>query len=82
MFRAQRRKSCKNFYTDTKKGINKEIEIYQNFNFHLDVISPSVAQSARLLKAAVGNGKVYVRPIQKNLDLSIDKAIPPNEVSY
>ena len=34
MFKAQRRKSCKNFYTDMKKGINNEIEIYQNFDFH------------------------------------------------
>ena len=47
---------------------------------HLDVISPSVAMNAKLLKAAVGNGRVYVRPIQKNLDLSIDKAIPQCEV--
>ena len=49
---------------------------------HLDVISPSVAQSARLLKAAVGNGRVYVRPIQKNLDLSVDEeAVPQCEVN-
>ena len=49
---------------------------------HLDVISPAVAQSAKLLKAAVGNGRVYVRPIQKNLDTSIDKeAVPQCEVS-
>ena len=47
---------------------------------HLDVISPSVAMNAKLLKAAVGNGRVYVRPIQKNLDLSIDEAIPQCEV--
>ena len=33
---------------------------------NLDVISPSVAQSAKLLRAAVGNGRVDVRPIQKN----------------
>lgn len=47
---------------------------------HLDVISPSVAMNAKLLKAAVGNGRVYVRPIQKNLDLSIDEALPQCEV--
>ena len=43
----------------------------------LEVISSSVAQSAKLLKAAVGNGRVYIRPIQKNLDLSIDKDVVP-----
>ena len=47
---------------------------------HLDVISPSVAMNAKLLKAAIGNGQVYVRPIQKILDLSIDEAIPQCEV--
>lgn len=49
---------------------------------HLEVILASVAQSARLLKATVGNGRVYVRPIQKNLDLSVDKNVVPQcEVS-
>ena len=41
------------------------------------MISSSVAQSAKLLKAAVGNGRVYIRPIQKNLDLSSDKDVVP-----
>ena len=47
----------------------------------LDVISPLIAQSSKLLKAAVGNGR-YVRPIQKDLDVSIDlDAVPQCEVS-
>ncbi len=40
------------------------------------------AQSAQLLKDSVGNGKIYLRPIQKNLDVCIDiDAVPQCEVS-
>ena len=35
----------------------------------LVVIGPKVANSPKLLKRRVGNGRVYVRPIQRNLSL-------------
>lgn len=36
---------------------------------NLEVISPQIASSPKLLKAIVGSSKVYIRPIQKELDL-------------
>ena len=36
---------------------------------NLEVISPKIASSPKLLKAIVGTSKIYIRPIQKNLDL-------------
>ena len=38
----------------------------------LEVISPEVSQSAKLLKSVVGNGKIFIRPIQQNLNLKMD----------
>lgn len=40
----------------------------------LEEISESVAQSPKLLKAVIANGRVYIRPVQKDLDLD-----PPDE---
>ena len=34
----------------------------------LEPISLMVAKSPLLLKKVIGNGRIYVRPIQKNLD--------------
>ena len=35
----------------------------------LDTISTSVSRSPRMLKAIIGNGRVFIRPIQQTLDL-------------
>lgn len=35
----------------------------------LESISRNAAQSPKVLKAIIGNGKVYIRPLQKELDL-------------
>ena len=35
----------------------------------LEPISLNVSQSPKLLKAIIGNGRIYVRPLQKDLDL-------------
>ena len=40
-----------------------------------------VSQSPKLLKSVVGGGKVFICPIQQNLDLDVDKKlISPVEV--
>ena len=39
----------------------------------LEVISLAVSQSAKLLKSVVGGGRLFIRPIQKNLQLDLDK---------
>ena len=36
----------------------------------LEVISTKVAQSPKLLKTIVGNGRVFIRPIQQDISLS------------
>jgi hypothetical protein len=38
----------------------------------LEVIPTRVAMNPHLLKRRVGNGRIYIRPIQRNLDLSAD----------
>lgn len=38
----------------------------------LEFISTTIAQSPKLLKSVIGNGKVYIRPIQKDLKLEVD----------
>lgn len=43
----------------------------------LDVISPSIANSAKLLKASIGNARVFLRPIQRNLDVNVDNDVVP-----
>ncbi len=49
----------------------------------LEVISSNIAQSPKLLKSFCGNGKIYIRPIQKNLDLSLDESLVlQEEVSH
>ena len=39
----------------------------------LELISTSVAQSPKLLKSVVANGRVFIRPIQKDLSLLPDE---------
>lgn len=36
----------------------------------LEPISSTVSQQPKLLKSVVANGRIYIRPIQKDLDLS------------
>ncbi len=40
----------------------------------LIVIGPKLANNPRLLKRRVGNGRVYVRPIQRDLSLEEDES--------
>ena len=35
----------------------------------LETVSCNIAQSPKLLKAIIGNGRVFIRPLQKDLDL-------------
>jgi len=46
---------------------------------HLEPISSPISQQAKLLRSAVVNGRIYIRPIQKDLDLCPVK--DTNEVS-
>ena len=43
----------------------------------LEVISLPVAHSPTLLKSVVGGGKVYIRPIQKDLPLDVIQELTP-----
>ena len=42
---------------------------------HLEVISSKIAQTPKLLKTVVGNGRVYIRPVQRELSLVPDDDI-------
>jgi hypothetical protein len=44
----------------------------------LDMVSQNASQSPKLLKAIVGNGRVFIRPLQK--DLSLDRV--PSQSSF
>ena len=44
----------------------------------LEVISPKVSQSARLMKSIIGSGRIFVRPIQQDLSLSPDSVDCPS----
>lgn len=39
----------------------------------LEVIPTRISGCARLLKCQVGNGKIYIRPIQRNLSLELEE---------
>ena len=48
----------------------------------LEPISSTVARSPRLLKSVVNTGRIYIRPLQKNLDLSgMEDTFSSQEVS-
>ena len=42
---------------------------------HLEIISSRISQSPRLLRSVVGNGRVFIRPIQKSLSLVPDESL-------
>ena len=42
---------------------------------HLEIISSRISQSPRLLRSVVGNGRVFIRPIQKSLSLVLDESL-------
>ena len=42
---------------------------------HLEIISSRIAQSRKLLKTIVGNGRVFIRPIQTDISLVPDESI-------
>lgn len=44
-----------------------------NNSKELEPISKSVARSPKLLKSVLGNSKVYVRPLQKDLDMEVSE---------
>lgn len=48
----------------------------------LELISRNISQSPKLLKAVIGNGRVYVRPLQKDLDLEPIESNSSSCVSY
>ncbi len=48
----------------------------------LEAISPSVARSPKVLRRVVGNSRIYIRPIQKDLDVTpVDEPSTSQEVS-
>ena len=47
----------------------------------LEVISLAIAHSPKLLKSVVANGRVFIRPIQRDVSL-LEKLAPCTEVSY
>ena len=48
----------------------------------LEVIASTIAQSPKLLKSVIGNGRVFIRPIQQNLSMVFDQELKVAEVSY
>lgn len=48
----------------------------------LEVVSPRLARVPRMLKSVIGTGKVFIRPIQKDLDLDATLDLKEVEVSY
>jgi len=46
----------------------------------LEMISLAVSQSPKLLKSVLGCGKVFIWPIQQNLDLDLDKKLTSSVV--
>lgn len=46
----------------------------------LEVISLSIAQSPKLLKSVIGGGRIFIRPIQKSLDMTPAKEVSSIEV--
>jgi hypothetical protein len=47
----------------------------------LVLVGPKAANNARLLKRQVGNGKVYIRPIQRDLGLEAEDSCEAEGVS-
>ncbi len=47
----------------------------------LESISSTVSQSSKLHKPIIGNGKIFVRPLQIELSLDSVKELPPSFVS-
>lgn len=46
----------------------------------LEVISTTVSRVPRLLKSVIGCGKVFIRPIQKDLSMSPDTALESADI--
>ena len=46
----------------------------------IELISSKVSQSPRLMKSIIGNGRIFVRPIQRDLSLPPDDDCPSPEV--
>ena len=44
----------------------------------LKVMSVALSQSLKLLKSVVSTGRVFVRPIQKDLELDLDEGLVPS----
>ena len=49
----------------------------------LELISSSLAKSPKLLRQVIGNSRIYIRPIQKDLDITpIEEQATSDEVSF
>ena len=44
----------------------------------LEIMSPSISQSPNLLKGVIANGRIFIRPIQK--DIELDELLPISQV--
>ena len=60
-------------YPKLKEGGGFEILRCRPNTRELELISPRIASNPQLLKRKVGNGRVYIRPIQRDLSLSEDE---------
>ena len=46
----------------------------------LEVINTTISQSPKLLKSVIGGGRIFIRPIQKNLSMQVDMDMNSAEV--
>lgn len=78
--------SSEQFKSDSKSSNWMDVEAlnfcdaYQNTK-ELEVIASTIAQSPKLLKSVIGNGKVFIHPIQQNLSMEFDRELKVAKVS-
>ena len=59
----------KDYYPKLQECGGFELFLCVSNSRNLEIISPKIVASPKLLKAIVGTSKVYIRQIQKDLDL-------------
>lgn len=45
----------------------------------LELISSTISRSPKLLKSVIGSGRVFIRPLQRDLDLNPDAALSSDQ---
>lgn len=67
-------------FTQLKEGGGFQLLKRRSNSCNLEVLSMAAHGSLKLLKERVGKGRVYIRPVQQDLDLS-PLSVPPSGVS-